>query len=98
MNKAALIEAIAAAPGAPSKSAIKAVLSAMTTVVTEELISGGEVQWYGLGTFEVIDAAAHTARNPKTGAPVQVPARRLPKFRVSDALKAKVREGAGALA
>ncbi|NRQ35964.1 HU family DNA-binding protein [Nonomuraea sp. NN258] len=98
MNKAELIEAIAAADGTPSKSEIRAVLNALQFVITEELVHGGEVRWQGLGTFEVADLKARKGTNPKTGEPTEVPARKAPKFRPSEVLKDKVRGGAGGLA
>lgn len=41
----------------------------------------GEVDLYRFGTFEVRQGKAYTSRNPKTGEPVQVPAKNRVKFR-----------------
>ncbi|MBS4031480.1 MAG: HU family DNA-binding protein [Clostridiales bacterium] len=43
------------------------------------------------GTFDIRHVAAHGARNPKTGEPVQVPAKHNPTYRAGKTLKAKAR-------
>ncbi|MBS3901720.1 MAG: HU family DNA-binding protein [Dethiobacter sp.] len=42
-------------------------------------------------TFNIRHVAAHQARTPKTGEPVQIPARHYPTFRAGKTLKAKTR-------
>ena len=59
--------------------------------IIDTLKSGGEVSIAGLGIFSVKDRAARTARNPRTGETVQVPATRVPKFRPAKALKDAVK-------
>ena len=44
----------------------------------------------GMGTFVVKDRAARKARNPKTGAIVDVPAKKAVRFRASKSLKQAV--------
>ncbi|MCK5592363.1 MAG: HU family DNA-binding protein, partial [Candidatus Pacebacteria bacterium] len=45
----------------------------------------------GLGIFSVKERAARTARNPRTGEAIQVPAMTVPKFRAAKALKEAVK-------
>ena len=44
----------------------------------------------GFGTFEVRSKAATTARNPRTGETVEVPAKKAPAFKAGATLKAAV--------
>ena len=44
----------------------------------------------GFGTFSVRESAARTGRNPQTGEPIQIPARRVPTFKPGKELKEKV--------
>jgi DNA-binding protein HU-beta len=55
------------------------------------LKKGDEVSLAGLGIFATKMRAARTARNPRTGASVQVPSMRVPKFRAAKALKDAVK-------
>jgi integration host factor subunit beta len=52
------------------------------------LVKGEWVELRGLGTFEVRQRPARVGRNPKTGAPVEVPARKGPFFRMGKELRA----------
>lgn len=89
MNQAELIEAIAGHHGntGVSKTAIKFVLDAQADVVKAALYIGGEVTLPGLGKLSVSERAARTARNPRTGEEVAVPAKKAPKFSAIKALK-----------
>ena len=58
--------------------------------MTNELSGGGEVRLLGFGNFVVADRKATTARNPRTGETVQVPASKSPKFKAGKALKEAV--------
>lgn len=42
------------------------------------------------GSFDRADRAARTARNPKTGVPIDVPAKKAPRFTSSATFKAQV--------
>ena len=65
-------------------------IEATLNCVTSELSSGGEVRLLGFGNFVVADRKATTARNPRTGETVQVPASKAPKFKAGKALKEAV--------
>ncbi len=86
MNKAELIAAIAEKTELSRKDAEKA-LKAFTDVVAEELRKGEKIQLVGFGTFEVSERAARTGRNPQSGAEMQIPASKAPKFKAGKALK-----------
>ncbi|MEK7178795.1 MAG: HU family DNA-binding protein [Patescibacteria group bacterium] len=89
-NKAALVDVVHQHVGGPKAAAERAV-DAVIDAIAKTLKEGGEVSIAGLGIFSSKTRAARTARNPKTGEPVQVPAMRVPKFRAAKALKDAVR-------
>ena len=86
MNKAELVAAIAEKTELSKKDSEKA-LKAFTDVVTEELKKGEKIQLVGFGTFEVVERAAREGRNPQTGAVMNIPASKAPKFKAGKALK-----------
>lgn len=90
MNKAGLVDVAHEELGGTKAQAERVVDSIFDTIV-KTLKGGEEVSIAGVGIFSVKDRAARTARNPKTGEPIQVPAMRVPKFRAAKALKEAVR-------
>lgn len=90
MNKAALVEAVHEVLGG-TKVQAEQVLDTLISSITETLSKGEEVSIAGLGIFSAKMRAARTARNPRTGDIVNVPAMRVPKFRAAKALKDAVR-------
>jgi DNA-binding protein HU-beta len=65
---------------------VEAILEKITTV----LKSGDKVQLTPFGQFRIRDRAARVARNPQTGEPVNVPAKRVLKFTAGRTLKEAV--------
>lgn len=90
MNKQSIIDAVHEAIGGTKAQAEKAVDVLLDSVVGA-LKKGDEVSIAGLGIFSTKTRAARTARNPRTGAAVQVPAMTVPKFRAAKALKDAVK-------
>ena len=86
MNKNDLVAAVADASGLSKTDAGKAV-EATFDAITKALKKGGEVRLVGFGTFAVAKRKASTGRNPRTGEPVPVPAKRLPFFKVGKDLR-----------
>ncbi len=86
MNKASLVEKVQTVLGGTKADAERAV-EALFDAITAELKKGGEVSVAGFGIFSVKKRAARTARNPRTGESVKVPAMNVPKFRAAKALK-----------
>ena len=86
MNKAELIDAIAASAGLSKADAGKA-LDATLATVTGALKGGDSVSLVGFGTFQVKERAARTGRNPQTGATIQIAAAKVPGFKAGKALK-----------
>ena len=86
MKQSDLEAAISAQAGISQREA-KAALGAITGTVAQALGRGDEVAIAGLGKFAVSDRAARQGRNPKTGEPVEIAARKAPVFRPAKALK-----------
>ena len=89
MNKAELVTAVAKKTGLSKKDCEQAV-NATFDAITETLVAGEKVQLVGFGTFEVREREARSAKNPRTGEPVEVAASRVPAFKAGQALKTKV--------
>ena len=86
MNKAQLIEVIAAKAELSKKDA-EAALNATVDAIKEALKADDKVQLVGFGTFAVKARAARTARNPRTGEAIEVAAAKVPTFAAGKALK-----------
>lgn len=86
MNKNELVAAVADKADLTKAQASDAVEAALE-IITSALKSGDEVRLLGFGNFVVVDRKATTARNPQTGATVDVPASKAPKFKPGKALK-----------
>ncbi len=89
VNKSELIDAIATASDlskADSDKALAAVVEAIITAVR----SGDKVTIPGFGSFSASERQARTGRNPQTGAVLEIPASKAPKFTAGSAFKAAV--------
>ena len=90
MNKADLANAVHEKLGG-TKVQAEEVVETIISEIVGSLKKGQEVSIAGLGIFATKTRAARTARNPRTGASVQVPAMKVPKFRAAKALKDAVK-------
>ncbi|MCI5075772.1 HU family DNA-binding protein [Oricola sp.] len=86
MNKNELAAAVAEKTGLGKGDAASAV-DAVFETITETLKAGGDVRVLGFGNFGVNQRAATTGRNPLTGQPVDIPAKRVAKFSAGKGLK-----------
>ncbi|MEE9217819.1 MAG: HU family DNA-binding protein [Acidobacteriota bacterium] len=90
MNKADLIDRIARSAKV-TKAQANLAIDSITKSVTQSLKRGERTTLVGFGTFTVSRRKARTGRNPQTGAPIKIPARRVPKFIAGKALRKAVR-------
>lgn len=90
MNKQNLVEKVQSVAGG-TKADAERIVDTVFDSITSELKSGGEVSVAGFGIFSTKHRAARTARNPRTGESVDVPAMNVPKFRAAKALKEAVK-------
>ncbi len=91
MNKAELIEALAARLG--DKKAATAALDAVLAEVQQAVTKGDRVAITGFGVFEKRVRGARTARNPRTGEAVKVKKTSVPAFRAGAGFKEMVASG-----
>lgn len=94
MNKASLTKAtkeIVAKnlEGATLKVA-EVYVDAVIEAIQNALVEGEKVAIVGFGNFEVVERAARTARNPRTGEEIEVGASKAVKFKPLKALKEAV--------
>ncbi len=89
MNKSDLIKTIAESANI-SKVAAERGLNGMLSTMAEAMEEGERVTLVGFGSFAVVERAPRQGRNPKTGEPVPIPARRVVKFRPGRHLIKKV--------
>jgi DNA-binding protein HU-beta len=89
MNKADLIDAMAADAGI-SKAAAKKALDSFTDNVSGTLGKGGRVTVLGFGTFSTSERSAREGRNPQTGKKIQIPAKTVAKFKAGSDLVNKL--------
>jgi DNA-binding protein HU-beta len=86
MNKNELISAVSDATELSKKDATAAV-NATIDAISKAMAEGDKVQLIGFGTFETRERSAKTAKNPRTGETVEVPACKAPAFKAGKALK-----------
>ncbi len=80
MNKAELVSRMAEISGMTKVMAEKA-LNAFMEAVIEALKNGEKVTLVGFGTFMVAERAARKGRNPRTGEEIEIPAKKVVKFK-----------------
>ena len=85
MNKADLINSISEKTGLTNTKSNQ-VLNALTEAITESLSNGNKVTLVGFGTFTVSDRNPRKGRNPKTGELIDIPAKRVARFRPGTSL------------
>ena len=90
MNKDSLIAAMAEKASELTKKQCEMALNAFVESVSEALAKEDKVTLIGFGTFSVVERAARTGRNPSTGEPMEIPAKKVPKFSPGTSLKEKV--------
>jgi DNA-binding protein HU-beta len=90
MNKAELVASLAQDTGLTRTDVLK-VIDALVDEITRTLKRGDRVALVGFGTFGVSKRKARTGRNPQTGAPIKIAARRVPRFTPGTDLKSSVR-------
>lgn len=90
MTKADLVEVVAKKASLTAKAARESV-AAVFSAMTDTLKKGDKVVVTGFGTFMVRNRKARTGRNPQTGQPISIPARKTPGFTAGKALKKAIR-------
>ncbi len=66
-------------------------LASVLEGITKALKKGDTITFVGFGTFKTSIRKARTARNPRTGAPIKIAKRRVPRFTAGKGLKDAVK-------
>jgi len=85
MTKDEIVSQIAEDSGS-TKVQARAALDSFIGCVTKTLKKGGRISLVGFGTFSVSKRKARVGRNPKTGAEIQIKARKVAKFKAGKGL------------
>jgi DNA-binding protein HU-beta len=89
MRKSDLVKAVAREVDQP-ETQVASVVNATFDAIQGALSSGDEVTITGFGTFRVSQRAEREGRNPQTGDPMTIPARKTPSFKPGSQLKRAV--------
>lgn len=79
MHKGDLIKEVAGRTSCAVKDT-RAIIDETLAVIAEMLVQGEAVSLKEFGSFSVTSKIATTARNPRTGEPINIPERKVPKF------------------
>jgi integration host factor subunit beta len=86
MTKAELVEKVSGQINLTKKQT-EVVVNTVFQSITDSLSEGRKVELRGFGSFRVRERNARVGRNPKSGAQVDVPAKRVPFFKAGKELR-----------
>jgi integration host factor subunit beta len=89
MTKAKIVEQVAMQTQLPKQQAAE-IVETFVQCIVDALRTGDKVELRGFGSFRYRYRRPRTGRNPKTGVAVQVPAKRIPGFKASKAVHARL--------
>ena len=89
MNKGDLINAVVKVVG--KKKTAEDAVNCVLDSITKALKKGESVTLVGFGTFKVAKRSARNGRNPQTGKPIKIKAKKVPKFNAGKLLKDAVK-------
>ncbi len=92
MRKQELVKSVAEETGL-SESQAGNVVNSVFSQIEASLASGEDVAISGFGSFKVVDRPARDGRNPQTGEPMKIAARKSPTFTPGTQLKRSVNGG-----
>jgi len=94
MTKAKLVDDVAEAAELTKKDAEQLVDIVFASII-DTLNQGEKIELRGFGSFRLRQRGARRGRNPKTGDPVNIPAKRVPYFKPGKELKELINEDSG---
>ena len=86
MTKAELVEEVAGMTQLTKKHA-EIIVNTVFESIVDSLREGAKIELRGFGSFRIRNRGARVGRNPKTGARVAVPAKRIPYFKPGKELR-----------
>jgi integration host factor subunit beta len=92
MTKSELVRRMAELHPHLQHSDVERVVETLFTAIGDSLARGGRIEIRGFGSFTIKHREAHTGRNPRTGATVEVPHRTAPFFQTGKLLRARLND------
>ena len=90
MTKRELIEQVIAAKSELPRGEVEGLVNAVFDALAGSMVRGERIEIRGFGSFIIKNREARTGLNPKTGAAVEVPAKRVPFFKAGKELRERV--------
>jgi DNA-binding protein HU-beta len=90
MNKGELVETVVKECEL-SKAAAEQVVASVLGAITDAMAAGDKVSLIGFGTFSVSKRAAREGRNPRSGETMNIPAKKVVKFKAGSKLNEAVK-------
>jgi len=91
MTKAELVEEVSRVSDLTKKHS-EVIVDTVFKSIIDALHRGEKIELRGFGSFRVRERGARRGRNPKTGDPVSIPAKRVPYFKAGKELKELINE------
>jgi DNA-binding protein HU-beta len=99
MNQGQLVDALARRTGLPrpaADAAVRALFNPASGIIAEELRRSGRLGLPGFGSFDVRERAPRRGRDPRSGAEIEIPARRACTFTPRKGLRSSMKDMVGA--
>lgn len=90
MIRSELVQKLAAENPELGLAEVDRVVSTLFSAITDQLAKGGRVELRGFGAFSTRAREGRVGRNPRTGEPVTVPAKRVPYFKPGKEMRARL--------
>jgi integration host factor subunit beta len=87
MTKAELVEKVSDKVNGLTKKQTEVIINTIFDSIKEALGTGDKIEIRGFGSFKIRTRKEREGRNPKTGTPVSVPAKKVPFFKAGKELK-----------
>lgn len=90
MNRSDLVEALARRFDQLTRQDAETAVDAVLQALTQALIQGRRIEIRGFGVFAITHRPSRIGRNPRSGAPLEIPERLIPHFKPGKALRQAV--------
>jgi len=87
MTKAELVEKVSDKVDGLTKKQTEVIINTIFDSIKDALATGDKIEIRGFGSFKIRARKEREGRNPKTGSPVSVPAKKVPFFKAGKELK-----------
>ena len=92
MIRSELVQKIASENSDLRLEEVERIVDAFFDSIVDQLASGGSVELRGFGAFSTRSRESRTGRNPRTGAPVAVNAKKVPYFKPGKEMRERLND------